>query len=60
DTQQAINLALYGRFEEERIEFAFPTRTVIVRQMHGSGAARALRSEPTAGEPDRPAWPPPA
>ncbi len=30
DTQQAINLALFGRFEELGIEFAYPTRTVFV------------------------------
>lgn len=34
DTQQAINLALYGAFEDEGIDFAFPTRTVHV---HGPG-----------------------
>jgi len=28
DVQQAINLALYRRFEEEGIEFAFPTQTI--------------------------------
>ena len=28
DVQQAINLALFERFSEEGIEFAFPTRTV--------------------------------
>lgn len=28
DTQQAINLELYRRFEMEEIDFAFPTRTV--------------------------------
>jgi small-conductance mechanosensitive channel len=28
DTQQAINLDLFGRFEEQGIEFAYPTRTV--------------------------------
>lgn len=28
DTQQAINLALYRRFEDAGIEFAFPTQTV--------------------------------
>lgn len=31
DTQQAINLEIYRRFEEAGIEFAFPTRTVHVR-----------------------------
>ena len=32
DVQQAINLALVRRFEEEKIEFAFPTRTVYLKQ----------------------------
>ena len=32
DIQQAINLAVFRRFEEESIEFAFPTRTVHVKQ----------------------------
>ena len=32
DIQQTINLALFRRFEEEGIQFAFPTRTVHVRQ----------------------------
>ncbi len=31
DTQQAINLALYERFEEEGLEFAFPTQTLFLR-----------------------------
>lgn len=31
DRQQAINLRLYERFEEEGIEFAFPTRTLYVQ-----------------------------
>ncbi|MEK9501269.1 mechanosensitive ion channel family protein [Gaopeijia maritima] len=35
DTQEQINLALYERFEDEGIDFAFPTRTVHVV---GSGA----------------------
>lgn len=30
DTQQAINLALFRRFAEEGIEFAYPTRTLYV------------------------------
>lgn len=30
DTQQAINLAIVRRFEEEAIEFAYPTRTLYV------------------------------
>ncbi|MGD2217249.1 MAG: mechanosensitive ion channel family protein [Gemmatimonadales bacterium] len=35
DIQQAINLALYRRFEEEAIEFAYPTRTLYVRENQG-------------------------
>ncbi len=31
DAQQAINLALYRRFAEHDISFAFPTRTLMVR-----------------------------
>lgn len=31
DIQQAINLALYAKFAEEHIEFAFPTQTVFVK-----------------------------
>ena len=31
--QQAINLALYRLFQEQEIEFAFPTRTVYVNQI---------------------------
>jgi len=31
DAQQAINLALVRRFEQERIEFAFPTQTVYLQ-----------------------------
>jgi small-conductance mechanosensitive channel len=34
DTQQAVNLALHERFEEQGIEFAYPTQTVFVA---GSG-----------------------
>ncbi|GJQ20216.1 MAG: hypothetical protein HBSIN02_05710 [Bacteroidia bacterium] len=32
DTQQAINLEIMRRFEEEKIEFAYPTRTLYVHQ----------------------------
>ena len=31
DTQQAINLAIYRRFQKEGIEFAFPTQTLYVK-----------------------------
>ncbi len=36
DTQQAINLAIYRRFEEEGIEFAYPTQTVFVSREKSS------------------------
>jgi len=32
DTQQAINLELYHRFEDEGLEFAFPTQTLYMKQ----------------------------
>jgi small-conductance mechanosensitive channel len=38
DAQQAINLALLERFADEGIEFAFPTRTVVVRALGGADA----------------------
>jgi small-conductance mechanosensitive channel len=31
DTQQAINLELYQRFEDDEIEFAYPTQTLFVK-----------------------------
>ena len=37
DTQQAINLDLYRRFEDEGLEFAYPTQTLFVRSEGGSG-----------------------
>jgi len=30
DVQQDINLALFKRFEDEGIEFAYPTQTIFV------------------------------
>ena len=33
DTQQAINLALFKKFESEGIEFAYPTQTLFVTEM---------------------------
>ncbi len=38
DIQQAINLALYQRFEEEGIEFAYPTQTLYVSAEPGAPA----------------------
>ena len=51
DTQQAINLALYEEFDARGIEFAFPTRTVFVRQ-EGRGP---LASPEVTGPGDQPA-----
>ena len=35
DTLQAVNLAMHDRFRERQIEFAYPTRTVLVQQAGG-------------------------
>ncbi len=32
DIQQAINLEIHERFEEEAIEFAYPTQTLFVQR----------------------------
>ena len=32
DVQQAVNLAIFRRFEDDRIEFAYPTQTIHLRQ----------------------------
>ncbi|MEO6594712.1 MAG: mechanosensitive ion channel family protein [Planctomycetota bacterium] len=39
DTQQAINLAIGQRFEELRVEFAYPTQTVFLARERGAVAA---------------------
>ena len=33
DIQQAINLGIHERFEQEEIDFAYPTQTVYVHQV---------------------------
>ena len=38
DVQQAINLAIVEAFENEGIEFAYPTRTLFIEQGAGEGA----------------------
>ena len=35
DSQQAIDLGIYERFEQEGIEFAYPTQTIFVEQTSG-------------------------
>ena len=37
DTQQAINLEIFMKFEKEKIGFAYPTQTVIVEGSTGQG-----------------------
>jgi len=39
ETQQTINLEIYRHFRDEHIEFAYPTRTVLV---HGAAVAPAV------------------
>lgn len=41
DTQQAINLEVYERFEDEGLEFAYPTQTVYVHHQESELAARS-------------------
>ena len=48
DTQQAINLDLYERFEAMDLEFAFPTQTLFVRVEETNHAAET-RAPQTAG-----------
>ncbi len=38
DTQQAINLGLFKRFEAEGINFAYPTRELVIRPQKGQAA----------------------
>jgi small-conductance mechanosensitive channel len=38
DIQQAMNLHIFRRFEEEGIEFAYPTRTLHITQFAGDFA----------------------
>jgi len=45
DIQQAINLAIYERFEKEGIEFAYPTQTLYVNPHQSGPAAPAGRTD---------------
>jgi small-conductance mechanosensitive channel len=38
DTQQAINLAIFEKLAQEGVQFAYPTRTLYVRQEAAAGA----------------------
>jgi len=39
DVQESINLAIFRRFEEARIDFAYPSRTLYVQAV-GGGVVR--------------------
>lgn len=43
DVQQAINLEIYERFEEEGIEFAYPTQTLLLVPQHAGGESGETR-----------------
>jgi small-conductance mechanosensitive channel len=50
DIQQRINLALYRKFEEEGIEFAYPTRTLYIQsQSSDKEAGRQISTVPSGG-----------
>ncbi len=47
DVQQGVNIAIYARFAAEGVDFAFPTRTVLLhRAQSGSGAGAGGKGEP--------------
>jgi len=37
DTQQAINLAIFEKLAQEGVQFAYPTRTLYLRQDTAAG-----------------------
>lgn len=43
DVQQAVNLAMYRKFEEEGIDFAYPTRTLYVAPKEGTSLPPAFQ-----------------
>ncbi len=47
DIQQAINFAIFERFESEGIEFAFPTRTVFLAGSEARGQSPGPQNEST-------------
>ncbi len=50
DRQQEINLAIYKRFEDEGISFAFPTRTLWVKQTEPQVSANATQNGSAPGD----------
>jgi len=53
DARQAVNLAIVRRFEEERIQFAYPTQTVLLQRGAPAGACGTPCpcAEPGVGRP---------
>ena len=49
DIQQGINLELHRRFDEEGIDFAYPTRTVFVNADAGNGSRTAAAAAGGSG-----------
>lgn len=52
--QQAVNLAIHERFEQEMIEFAYPTQTLYVQQVGASAPSDGTKSSrlPDGGQTD--------
>lgn len=46
DIQQAVNLAIHERFEQETIEFAYPTQTVFVQRIGASAGDDESSEQP--------------
>lgn len=44
NVHQAVNLAIYRRFAAEKIEFAYPTRTLLVRSNDGGEGVGVVRT----------------
>jgi len=49
DLQQAINLEIMQRFEEERIQFAYPTQTVFVQSAEVQSPQITREADPRSG-----------
>ena len=46
DTNQAVNLAIFRKFAEEHIAFAYPTRTLMVKNSDGASPNAPVRALP--------------
>jgi small-conductance mechanosensitive channel len=55
DIQQAINLELFQKFQELKIEFAYPTRTVFInRETGGAGLGELMKEKQVRGGEEQP------